>query len=56
MRGCYLANPQEFGEWGLGSDAARPLSYKNKTIYFLKTKTGPAKTTFSRTIPRPDRF
>jgi len=33
------------------SDVARPLSYKTKITYFFKTKTGQAKTTFSR--PRP---
>jgi len=34
-------------------DVARPLSYKTKTTYFFKTKTGQAmtKTTFSRPIP-----
>jgi len=26
------------------SDVARPLSYKTKTTYFFKTKTGQAKT------------
>jgi len=30
------------------SDVARPLSYKTKTTYFFKTKTGQTKTTFSR--------
>jgi len=37
----------------LFSDVARLLSYKTKTTYFFKTKTGQAKTktTFSR--PRP---
>jgi len=32
-----------------GSDVARTLSYKTKTIYFFKTET---KTTFSRPRPR----
>jgi len=32
----------------LTSDVARPLSYKTKTTYFFKTKTGQ-----SKTRPRP---
>jgi len=35
------------------SDAARPLSYKTKTSYFFKTKTGQAKTNTAFSRPRP---
>jgi len=32
----------------VSSDVARPLSYKTKTTYFFKTKTGQAKTKTSK--------
>jgi len=38
------------------SDVARPLSYKTKTNYFFKTKTGQAKTKTKNTISRPRPF
>jgi len=35
------------------SDVARPLSYKTKTTYFFKTKTGQVKTKTTSSRPRP---
>jgi len=38
-----IGHKHPLGHGPLTSDVARPLSYKTKTTYFFKTKTGHAK-------------